>query len=304
MKIDSSSISRLSRYYLLNPYVILVGAVWGMPDNIIAAVLILAVLKLPKPKLTGSFLALSVLIKPYPVVMLPVFLRYVGRKSWKFLLPLVLIAGVGSIAPLLILRGNMNRLFEVLASQTSRLPNAISPSAILNNLAWFPLHITPQLVADWFVLPLPVRFLWLEVLAALIVLLFLLPKPTAMIQLVAWLRILAVSYYLLFPAVSEQTLLPLVVLSMTDVDRSGRLGLRSTYWLLSIVISAFIILEVPVWKFVYPVIAISISGQMWNLTQASALIVLHILYVVVLLLEGRFSWTIVRQGALRHVGRR
>jgi uncharacterized membrane protein len=270
-----------------------------MPDNMIVATLILALLKLPKPKLSGAFLALSVLVKPYPLVMLPPFLRYLRRRSWQFLLPLALLVAVGSIGPLLILRGDPGRLLEVLASQTIRLPNAISPLAVLNNLnALYPQMITPQLIGDWFVLPLPIRFLWLEALVALTVLLLVIHRPTTTIELISWIRIFAISYYLLFPAVSEQTLLPLVILAMIETDTAGRLRLRSTYWLLSGVVTAFITLNVPLWKFVYPIIDISVSGPLWNLTQAWGLIILHILYAVLLLRDVRSNWRTVRQGSL------
>jgi hypothetical protein len=116
-----------------------------------------------------------------------------------------------------------------------------------------------------------------------------------MLSLIAWLRIFAVSYYVLFPAVSEQTLLPLVVLSMVDADAAGRLLGRSTYWLVSTVVTAFIVLNVPIWGFLYPVIDISITGPVWWTTQALGLIVLHVLYVVLMLRDARTSWHIIGQ---------
>lgn len=299
--LNSAAISRLSRSFLLNPFVILVGAVWGMPDNMIAAALILALLKLPKPRLSGAFLALSVLVKPYPLIMLPPLLRHLKSKSWQFLLPLILLVVMGSIGPLLFLRGNPGRLFEVLASQTIRLPNAISPSAVLNNLnALYPQLITPQLIGDWVVLPLPIRYLWLEAFVALTILLLVVPRPRTKVEVIAWVRIFAISYYLLFPAVSEQTLLPLVILAMIDADTVGGLRLRSTYWSLSAVLTAFIALNVPLWKFVYPIIEISVSGPLWNLTQAWGLIALHILYTVLLLRDLRSNWRTVHQRAFMH----
>lgn len=295
INLSPSAISRISQAYFLNPLVILAGAVWAMPDNMIAAALLLALLKLTKFKTSGTFTALAILIKPYPLVLIPPFLRYVKGKAWQFALPLAVIVCLGAAAPFLLVRETFGRLLGVVLSQTLRLPNAISPSAALVNLSsLFPQAITTQQVTD-IVTSVPIRFLWLEALIALTILLIMRPRPTTMLSLIAWLRIFAVSYYVLFPAVSEQTLLPLVVLSMVDADAAGSLLGRSTYWLVSTVVTAFIVLNVPIWGFLYPVIDISITGPVWWTTQALGLIVLHVLYVVLMLRDARTSWHIIGQ---------
>jgi hypothetical protein len=65
--------------------------------------------------------------------------------------------------------------------------------------------------------------------------------------------------------------------------------------LLSAVVTAFLALNVPIWRFLYPIFAITISGPAWDLFQAWGLIVLHLLFVVVMLRDARISWKAVRQ---------
>lgn len=295
-RLDPSTASRISRSYLLNPFVIIAGSVWAMPDNIIAVGVLLAVLAMRKVKSAGILFAFSALIKPYPMVLLPPLLRYLKKQALKFGLLLLALLGSGIIVPIILFHVNPSRLLDIVLSQTSRFPNAISPAAISVNLrTLYPEVFTTQGILNSLVLPWPVRFLWLETLLALTVLVILLPRPSNILKLIAWMRIFAVSYYLLFEAVSEQTLIPFIVLCMVDTDSTGHLRKRSTYWLLSAVVTAFLALNVPIWKFLYPIVDITIYGPTWDLFQSWGLVLLHIPFIIVMLRDVRISWKITRQ---------
>jgi hypothetical protein len=294
-ELNRSVALRISRSYLLNPFVIIASSVWAMPDNIIAGGILLALLGIKKVRLAGFGLAFSALIKPYPVILLPPLFRYFRTKVIGFALSFLALAGVGLIVPVIILRANAGRFLEVIVSQTTRLPNAISPFAIPANLiSQYPEVFTIQgiqtLIQLW-----PVRYLWLEALVGLTILLMLMPRPTRILTLVAWLRIFAASYYLLFEAVSEQTLIPFVVLCMIDYDSIGYLGKRSTYWLLSAIVTGFLALNVPIWRFLYPIVDIGVSGPAWSLFQTWGMIVLRVLFVIVMMRDARMSWKVTRQ---------
>jgi hypothetical protein len=294
-KLSSSTASRISRSYLLNPLVIIAGSVWAMPDSIIAAGILLALLEARRVALAGFAYAFSTLLKPYPIILLPPVLRYFRRKGSRFALSFLATTGVGVVIPVILLRINLGRLFEVLASQAYRLPSGISPLAITSNLiSQYPEIFTVQGVKS-LIEPWPVRFLWIEALLALTVLLMLTHRPTGIPGLVAWMRIFATSYYLLFEAVSEQTLIPFAVLCMLDTDSTGYLEKRSTYWLLSAIVTAFLSLNVPIWRFLYPIIEITISGPIWGLFQTWGMIVLRILFVIVMIRDARVSWKVVRK---------
>jgi hypothetical protein len=293
--LNSSVALRISRSYLLNPFVIIASSVWAMPDNMIAAGILLALVGIKKVRLTGFALAISTLIKPYPIVLLPPLFRYFRRRIVTFALSFLALAGVGLAVPAVLLHVNFSRLLEVLVSQTSRFPNGISPFAISTNLiAQYPEIFTAQGIES-LIQPWPVRYLWLEALLALTILLILMPRPTRTLALVAWMRIFAASYYVLFEAVSEQTLIPFAVLCMIDADSIGYLGKRSTYWLLSVIVTAFLALNVPIWRFLYPIVDITVSGPVWGLLQTWGMIVLRILFVMVMIRDARMSWNITRQ---------
>jgi hypothetical protein len=287
--------SRISRSYLLNPFVIIASGVWAMPDNIIAAGILLALLEARRVALAGFAYAFSTLVKPYPVVLLPPVLRYFRGKSSRFILYFLATAGAGVVLPVILLRINPGRLLEVLVSQAYRLPSGISPLAITSNLiSQYPGILTVQAVKS-LIEPWPVRFLWIEALLGLTVLLILTHRPTGIPGLVAWMRIFAASYYLLFGAVSEQTLIPFTVLCMLDTDSTGYLGKRSTYWLLSAIVIAFLSLNVPIWRFLYPIVEITISGPIWGLFQTWGMILLRSLFVIVMIRDAWMSWKVTRR---------
>lgn len=191
--LQPSTASRVSRYYLLNPFAIIVGSVWAMPDSMIAVGILLALLTMSRVKFAGVFVALSALIKPYPTVLIPPLLRYLKGQALKFILPLLAISGIGFIAPIILFHVNPIRLMGIVIDQTSRFPNGISPVAISLNLnSLYPQTFTTQAILESVVLPWPVRYLWLETLVALTLLLILLPRPLNISKLVAWMRIFAV----------------------------------------------------------------------------------------------------------------
>jgi hypothetical protein len=294
-QLNPSMALRISRSYLLNPFVIIASSIWAMPDNMIAGGILLALLETRKVKLAGFAFAFSSLLKPYPIVLLPPVLRYFRRKALRFALSFLALTGAGVVVPVILLRINVSRLLEVLASQTSRFPNGISPLAIsLNLISQYPELFTIQgvenLIQSW-----PVRYLWIEALIGLTTLLMLMPRPTQIPAVVAWIRIFAVSYYLLFDAVSEQTLIPFAILSMLDTASTGYLGKRSTYWLLSAIVTAFLSLNAPIWRFLYPIADITVSGPVWGMFQAWGMIVLHVLFAIVMIRDARMSWKVARQ---------
>jgi hypothetical protein len=295
-QLDTLMPKRVSRAYLLNPFVIIAGSVWAMPDNIIAAGILLTVREIRRAKPAGFALSLSSLIKPYPVVLLPPILRHLRKRSLGFVLSFFSLTGAGLLVPVVLLRVNPLRLLEVVFSQTFRFPNAISPFAIAGNLSFlFPQVLTPQTIAETLVFPWPVRYLWLESLLVLTVLLFIPTRPWNIKKLLSWMRIFLASYYLLFEAVSEQTLIPFAVLSLVDTDPRGHLGKMSTYWLVSATVTAFLAIDVPVWRFAYPIATITIASPAWNLFQAWGLIVLRVLFAIVMLRDARMNWKALRQ---------
>jgi hypothetical protein len=75
--------SAVTWLWLLNPYVILISAVWGQFDSIPTMFALLSILSSikDKPKLSGFLLALGGLAKVFPVAYLPLLCLYHWKKS-------------------------------------------------------------------------------------------------------------------------------------------------------------------------------------------------------------------------------
>lgn len=82
---------KIERRFLLNPFMILVGPVWGMTDTSLMALYMGGLLAYAggRPALAGVLIALSVLVKPFPLLLLLAVLPYLlardgGKPFWRF----------------------------------------------------------------------------------------------------------------------------------------------------------------------------------------------------------------------------
>jgi hypothetical protein len=79
---------KIVRRFLFNPFLVLVGPVWGMTDTLLMALYMGGVLAYSqgRPGKAGVLVALSVLVKPFPILLLlaiaPYFLARDGRKPF------------------------------------------------------------------------------------------------------------------------------------------------------------------------------------------------------------------------------
>lgn len=90
---DEATVQRVERLLLFNPFIVLVGPVWGMTDTGLMALLLggALVLEQGRPRLAGLLFALSVLIKPFPLLIaLPLLAYYLHRLGWRPVLRVVL----------------------------------------------------------------------------------------------------------------------------------------------------------------------------------------------------------------------
>lgn len=88
---------------LFNPFLLFISAAWGMFDAWIVLFLVASVLLVlrNRPGWAGVCFALACLVKPFPVVLGPLFLGFVGtRLGWRRAAPLFV--GAGAVAGLLL----------------------------------------------------------------------------------------------------------------------------------------------------------------------------------------------------------
>lgn len=76
---------RIARRFLFNPFLILVGVVWGMTDTLLMALYMGGLLAVANGRrdLGGLLVGLSILVKPFPaLLLLPVVPFLIGRDGW------------------------------------------------------------------------------------------------------------------------------------------------------------------------------------------------------------------------------
>jgi glycosyl transferase family 87 len=92
---DEATVARVERLLLFNPFIVLVGPVWGMTDTGLMALLLGGALSLEqgRPRQAGVLFGLSVLIKPFPLLIaLPLLAYYAHRLGWR---PVLRVATTG-----------------------------------------------------------------------------------------------------------------------------------------------------------------------------------------------------------------
>lgn len=82
---DPTAAARIERRFLANPFLILVGPIWGMTDTLLMALYMggLMALANERRRLGGILVGLSILVKPFPLLLLlPLAPYLIGRDGW------------------------------------------------------------------------------------------------------------------------------------------------------------------------------------------------------------------------------
>ncbi len=83
---DPATVDKIERRFLANPFLILVGAVWGMTDTLLMALYLGGLLLAADGRraLGGALIGTSILVKPFPLLLLlPLAPYLIGRDGWK-----------------------------------------------------------------------------------------------------------------------------------------------------------------------------------------------------------------------------
>lgn len=83
---DEATKARIERLFLFNPFLILVGPLWGMTDPALMALFLLGLVRFDQARYgeAGVHFALSALVKPFPMVLgLPLLSYYLCRVGWR-----------------------------------------------------------------------------------------------------------------------------------------------------------------------------------------------------------------------------
>ena len=147
---------------LLNPFLIFISAAWGMFDALIVLFLLASVLLVLKerPAWAGVCFALACLVKPFPVVLGPLFLGFVGaRLGWRRAAPAFV--GAGAAAGLLLclpflLDAPLGFLQMTLLNHAQRPPQGFTLVGVPLAFGWvsdvtgipLPRHVRPETLSQ------------------------------------------------------------------------------------------------------------------------------------------------------------
>ncbi|MCZ6615974.1 MAG: hypothetical protein O7B32_01495 [Thaumarchaeota archaeon] len=107
---------RWSDFFLFNPFLLLISTAWGKPDNIAALFLMLSILAIRRPSLTGIFLSLSFMIKflapPVLFVTLVYYLTTGVKNAFTYLGIFLLVSSAIFFVPFIVLGWSLSPLLS------------------------------------------------------------------------------------------------------------------------------------------------------------------------------------------------
>jgi len=266
---DTTTGRVLATSFLLNPYVLVVGVIWGMMDNIAAFLVILVAIALVQGKdlEAGGALGLAIALKLYPVVFLfaafPYFTKQPRRvaRALRFLVGLGLTGFVSILAPFMVFNWDIGGFLSVLADQTSRKPGGISAIGVSGLLYDYGIHSVAgfdlQSVSHF----VPLRLIWIPALCLSTIFIAKARLQPTFKDVVRAFAFVYMVWIITTSWVSEQNLetLLILLLFLWTATVFGRVQ-KLTYWLISSVVLAFAFFNVPVTSFLYPVYEIDRSS--------------------------------------------
>jgi hypothetical protein len=116
--------SKVLRFYLLCPFMIIVGAAWGMFDVLVFLFSIISThLLYKRSNISALSLALASSLKPYAIILAPLYSIFIYRKTkslgtgGKYLLLTLVALGVLTVLPMLVFGWSFSNLYYAMVSQ-------------------------------------------------------------------------------------------------------------------------------------------------------------------------------------------
>jgi Gpi18-like mannosyltransferase len=247
--------------FLLNPYVLMVGVIWGMMDNLVAVLLIASIMLITsRPSLSGAAASLAVALKLYPILFLPLLLVFSARtrklaQLAKWLLAFITTSFVAILLPFILFHWNIDDFIGVGVAQVARNFGAIAPLATLQyfeNLGVTnigPISLQSLTTSSWLVL------LWIPALtASILFVIWKRPRSQSTSNMIRDCLLVYLTYLLTAPWVSEQLFeLALILLLFIAAFVGLRRIIYVSYAVGSLIVLPFLTFHVPITSFVFPI---------------------------------------------------
>ena len=254
----------LASSFLLNPYVIIIGVVWGMMDNLVAILLITSIMLLnSKPTWSGISAALAVALKLYPILFLPLLLILSARTRkfdnfGKWILGFLTTSIVAIWLPFPLFHWSISGFVGVGVAQVARDFGAIAPMATfqhlenlgVDNIGTVPLQSI--VTAGW------LKLIWIPALTTtLLLIIWKRPSVESTPNMIRDCLLVYVTYLLCASWISEQLMeLGLVLMLFLAAFVSFRKSLYVPYAVGSLIVLLFLTFNVPLTSFVFPLYSI------------------------------------------------
>jgi len=254
----------LAASFLLNPYVLFVGVVWGMMDNLVAILLITSIMLLSsRPAWSGVFASLAVALKLYPIVFVPLLLilslrtrNYDNFAKWG--LSFLGASVVAIWSPFVLFHWNINGFIGVGAAQVARDFGAIAPMATfqhIENLGVSTIGSVPLqsiITASW------LKLIWIPALTITILLIiWKRPSVESSPNMMRDCLLVYMMYLITASWISEQLMeLVLVLMLFLAAFVGFKRWIYVPYAVGSLIVLLFLTFNVPLTSFVFPLYSI------------------------------------------------
>ncbi len=192
------------RFFLFNPFLILVSSTWGKADNLATLLIVLGLMRLHSIKTSATSVSLSILIKPLIVAVMPAFLGYLrtlSKRAFLYMAYATSLAVVIFLTPFMLLGWPLSTLIN-------GFPNWFRPVGGIS-----PFNIVSILIESY---TLPAGLAWLSYMApiAMLVLsvLAIIRPPRSFEEACKLALLSAAVFFTARPWVSEQNLVLVLAL--------------------------------------------------------------------------------------------
>lgn len=251
--------SNVFRFYLLCPFVLVVGTVWGMFDTLVFLFSILSTyLVYRRPAWSAVSLGLASSLKPYAVILAPLYSIFIYRKTRsvsqaaKYTLLVMFSLGALTLVPMLLFEWPLSNLYYAMSAQvyptdfygagTEYIYGAASPFNMFNILRLVSPSLSP---------PMLLNYLWIPACLATYVYAFTRETGTDFKSLVFNSFLCSLAFFTARSWVSEQNLLFLLFFFALTVLLSGTRRPWSLIHGTWILLFAFVLIHVPAPSFLW-----------------------------------------------------
>lgn len=279
----------LSTLYLLNPYVLTVGVIWGMMDNLVGVLVITSLLLIKnRPSWSGISFALGVALKIYPILFFPLMIAFLAstqkiRNIARWTIAFVTTSIVSIWLPFLIFNWDVGGLIGVGTAQIARTPAAIAPIAFWSYLSDIGITNLGPISLETIQNQQLLRLVWIPAVALCIIIMFWKRKfGRSESTLMRECLLVYLIYLITAPSISEQLFeLVLIFTLFLGAIAAFRFPYAS-YIIGSTIVLAFLSLHAPLTSLIFPVYAIDGTALMeFGKLFLPWLIMLFTLYLMV-----------------------